>query len=297
MFSFRGWNWKIQKMLGEFITSSLVLILGYAYPALECFKSVEKNRVDIAELRFWCQYWIIVALVRVLESIGDLSVSWMPMYTEAKLALFIYLWHPKTKGTTYIYEALLRPFVAKHEGDIDRRFWEFRAKAWDLAIYYWHNCTELGQAKILDMVELMASPSRKATQKSSEKKDKHNRHSGAPPPPPPPAPPSSSSGFFKKKSSDKRRTSPPPSPFSTYRSVSQPTKSNLVEVQLQDQTQVVYPVENYMVDSESVSSSNDIITAVDEVGTIAVVDMEFRPQRGFHSSSATGDGVTPYIIL
>nr|GMD86741.1 putative HVA22-like protein G [Ipomoea batatas] len=297
MFSFRGWNWKIQKMLGEFITSSLVLILGYAYPALECFKSVEKNRVDIAELRFWCQYWIIVALVRVLESIGDLSVSWMPMYTEAKLALFIYLWHPKTKGTTYIYEALLRPFVAKHEGDIDRRFWEFRAKAWDLAIYYWHNCTELGQAKILDMVELMASPSRKATQKSSEKKDKHNRHSGAPPPPPPPAPPSSSSGFFKKKSSDKRRTSPPPSPFSTYRSVSQPTKSNLVEVQLQDQTQVVYPVENYMVDSESVSSSNDIITAVDEVGTIAVVDMEFRPQRGFHSSFATGDGVTPYIIL
>ncbi|XP_031104338.1 protein VASP homolog [Ipomoea triloba] len=106
------------------------------------------------------------------------------------------------------------------------------------------------------MVELMASPSRKGTQKSSEK-DKHNRHSGAPPPPPPPAPPSSSSGFFKKKSSDKRRTSPPPSPFSTYRSVSQPTKSNLVEVQLQDQTQVVYPVENYMVDSESVSSNED----------------------------------------
>ncbi|XP_019176268.1 PREDICTED: putative HVA22-like protein g isoform X1 [Ipomoea nil] len=244
-------------MLGEFITSSLVLILGYAYPALECFKSVEKNRVDIAELRFWCQYWIIVALVRVLESIGDLSVSWMPMYTEAKLALFIYLWHPKTKGTTYIYEALLRPFVARHEGDIDRRFWEFRAKAWDLAIYYWHNCTELGQAKILDMVELMASPSRKGTQKSSEKKDKHNRHSSAPPPPSPPPPPSSSSGFFKKKSSDKRRTSPPPSPFSTYRSISQPTKSNLVEVQLPDQTQVVYSGENYIVDSESVSSYED----------------------------------------
>lgn len=33
------------------------LILGYAYPAFECYKTVEKNRVEIEELRFWCQYW------------------------------------------------------------------------------------------------------------------------------------------------------------------------------------------------------------------------------------------------
>jgi len=33
------------------------LILGYTYPAFECFKTVEKNKVDIEELRFWCQYW------------------------------------------------------------------------------------------------------------------------------------------------------------------------------------------------------------------------------------------------
>nr|GMD19226.1 vacuolar cation/proton exchanger 3-like [Ipomoea batatas] len=63
----RGWNWKIQKMLEEFITGSLVLILGYAYPALECFKSVE-NRVDIAELRFWCQYWSFSAPSRKLRT-------------------------------------------------------------------------------------------------------------------------------------------------------------------------------------------------------------------------------------
>jgi hypothetical protein len=33
------------------------LLFGYAYPAFECFKSVEKNNVDIEEIRFWCQYW------------------------------------------------------------------------------------------------------------------------------------------------------------------------------------------------------------------------------------------------
>lgn len=33
------------------------MVLGYAYPAFQCFKTVEKNKVEIEELRFWCQYW------------------------------------------------------------------------------------------------------------------------------------------------------------------------------------------------------------------------------------------------
>ncbi|PWA46522.1 TB2/DP1/HVA22-related protein [Artemisia annua] len=45
-------------MLGELITNSLVLILGYAYPAFECFKTLEKHGVENGELRFWCLYWL-----------------------------------------------------------------------------------------------------------------------------------------------------------------------------------------------------------------------------------------------
>jgi len=33
------------------------MALGYAYPAYECFKIVERNRPDSEDLRFWCQYW------------------------------------------------------------------------------------------------------------------------------------------------------------------------------------------------------------------------------------------------
>lgn len=33
------------------------MIFGYAYPAYECYKSVELNKPDIEQLRFWCQYW------------------------------------------------------------------------------------------------------------------------------------------------------------------------------------------------------------------------------------------------
>lgn len=33
------------------------MAFGYAYPAYECFKTVEMNKPDIEQLRFWCQYW------------------------------------------------------------------------------------------------------------------------------------------------------------------------------------------------------------------------------------------------
>lgn len=142
-------------MLGEFVYRILVLILGYAYPAFECFKTVESNRVHVEELRFWCQYWIIVAILTVFERIGDTFMSWLPMYDELKLTLLIYLWFPQTKGTNYVYETLLRPFMIGNETEMDRKMQEFRARAWDFALYYWHNCTDMGQTKFFEMIQYL----------------------------------------------------------------------------------------------------------------------------------------------
>ncbi|GFZ08909.1 HVA22-like protein J [Actinidia rufa] len=158
-------------MLGDFITRGLVLVLGYAYPAFECFKTIEKNRVEIEELRFWCQYWIIVAALTVFERIGDIFISWLPMYGEMKLALFIYLWYPKTKGTGYVYETLLRPSISKHEPDIDRNLQELRAKAWDLALYYWQNCTKLGQTTFFQIIQYLAAQSGKFSKTNNEEEE------------------------------------------------------------------------------------------------------------------------------
>ncbi|XP_068658938.1 putative HVA22-like protein g isoform X2 [Aristolochia californica] len=146
-------------MLGDFITRCLILLFGYIYPAFECFKTVEKNRADIEQLRFWCQYWIIVAALTVLERFGDILVSWAPMYGEMKLAFFIYLWHPKTKGTNYVYEVFLRPYVARHETDIDRKLSEMRARAWDMAILYWQSFANQGQAKFFEVLRYLAAQS------------------------------------------------------------------------------------------------------------------------------------------
>ncbi|KAK4371791.1 hypothetical protein RND71_007175 [Anisodus tanguticus] len=226
-------------MLGELITSSLVLVLGYAYPAFECYKTIEKNKVDIEELRFWCQYWIIVALLRIFESIGDVFMTWLPMYNEAKLALIIYLWYPKTKGTGFIYDTLLKPCVSKHEPDIDRGFLEFRARAFDLAIYYWQNCTELGQAKFFQLLDLVAAPSR-SSQLSSEQRNATDHSRGPQPPSAPPMPPSPSSSFglFRRNKPPSDRRQPPPSPrsFFSHRSIFHPSKPETVQVYQEDLT-------------------------------------------------------------
>ncbi|KAF3661789.1 HVA22-like protein i [Capsicum annuum] len=229
----------------DFFVNRIGLVLGFAYPAFECYKTIENNRVTNVELRFWCQYWIIVALLRIFESIGDVFMAWLPMYNEAKLALIIYLWYPKMKGTGYIYDTLLKPYVSKHEPNIDKGFLEFRARAFDLAIYYWQNCTELGQAKFFQLLDFVAPPSRRSSHLSSEERNGIDHFRGPPPSAPPPPPPSSSSSFglFRrnKPSSDRRQPQPPPSPprrsprsYSAHRSIFHSSKSETVQVHPED---------------------------------------------------------------
>ncbi|KAJ0480658.1 hypothetical protein HanIR_Chr13g0634171 [Helianthus annuus] len=196
-------------MLGELITNSLVLILGYAYPAFECFKTLEKHGVENGELRFWCQYWVIVAILTVFERVGDMFISWVPMYGEMKLALIIYLWYPKTKGTWYVYEAMLRPFIENHETDIERCLKEMRAKAWDVAIYYWQNSTELGQTKFFEIFHYIVSkPTRPEILYTHQ-----NSGDGRPPPPPV----TTTSFFRSEQDEDTWAPTAPPLPNTTSR--------------------------------------------------------------------------------
>ncbi|XVE94579.1 hypothetical protein REPUB_Repub02eG0021000 [Reevesia pubescens] len=153
-------------MIGSFLTRGLVMVFGYAYPAYECYKTVEMNKPEIEQLRFWCQYWILVAVLTVCERIGDAFISWVPMYSEAKLAFFIYLWYPKTRGTSYVYDSFFRPYVAKHENEIDRNLLELRTRAGDMAVIYWQRAASYGQTRIFDILQYVASQSTPRPQNS-----------------------------------------------------------------------------------------------------------------------------------
>jgi len=41
----------------DFFALECRLVLGYAYPAYDCYKTLELNTPQMEQLRFWCQYW------------------------------------------------------------------------------------------------------------------------------------------------------------------------------------------------------------------------------------------------
>ncbi|EPS58658.1 hypothetical protein M569_16154 [Genlisea aurea] len=201
------------KMMGSFITRGLVLIFGYAFPAYECYKSVEMNKPDIHRLRFWCQYWILVAGLTICEKISDLFIGWLPMYGEAKLAFFIYLWFPKTKvGTTYVYDSFFRPYVAKHETEIDRNLSELKTRAGDIAVLYSQRAASYVQTRLFDILQFIASQSTLKKQQPVQPKNEATEHEKAASPSPisnnlpqeeQPPPPSSPSGGKKEETKEK----------------------------------------------------------------------------------------------
>ncbi|CAA0223662.1 HVA22-like protein h [Arabidopsis thaliana] len=161
-------------MIGSFLTRGLVMVFGYAYPAYECYKAVEKNKPEMQQLRFWCQYWILVAALTIFERVGDALASWVPLYCEAKLAFFIYLWFPKTRGTTYVYDSFFQPYVAKHENEIDRSLIELRTKAGDLAVIYCRKAVSYGQTRIVEILHFVA------LQSTPKPKPKEKKQAAAP---------------------------------------------------------------------------------------------------------------------
>lgn len=146
-------------MLGYTLNRLLMLLLAYLYPAYECFKNIEKNKPDVDGLRFWCQYWIIIAIMTVWDPFGDALVSWLPMYSETKLVLCVYLWYPKTKGTIYIYSTFVKPYLLKHESEIDRTLSELKTRAGDSASLYIQRVLVYGQTRAVEIIQLVMTQS------------------------------------------------------------------------------------------------------------------------------------------
>nr|CAB3448622.1 unnamed protein product [Digitaria exilis] len=179
------------EMIGSLVTGVLTLVLGYAYPAYDCYKTVELNRPEVEQLRFWCQYWILLAVLTVLERVGENFVSWLPMYSEAKLAFIVYLWYPKTRGTAYVYESFFKPYIAKHETEIDRNLLELRTRAGDMAVVYFQRVANYVQSRSYEILQYIASqspsqrPRPQAQQQQQRPPPPRTRQVNAAPPPVP----------------------------------------------------------------------------------------------------------------
>lgn len=63
------------------------------------------------------------------------------------------------QGTTYVYETFFRPYVAKHENEIDRNLLELRTRAGDIMVLYFQKVASYGQTRIFEILQYVASQS------------------------------------------------------------------------------------------------------------------------------------------
>lgn len=132
-------------MLGSYFCWVLELLLGFVYPAYECFKAIEKGKPEL--LKQWCMYWTIMGLALVIEIFTDQLLFWVPLYYEAKVALVVFLWHPRINGATYVYESTLQPFLAEHEPVIDKRIEEAKNRVQDFFSRYFQQLLNYLQSR------------------------------------------------------------------------------------------------------------------------------------------------------
>lgn len=178
---------------------------------------------------------VIVAVISVLERFLDVFVSWIPFYRGIKLIMYIYLWHPGTKGSSYIYDTLVQPYVSKHESTIDRSIAELKERVWNLALNYWYNCAHMSSKKALEFLQMLMMQCMNA---ALSRPQSHSQDGNEAPSPTPPSTP-----IFRRNGSDKRR--PPVPPFGTSASGkdSQLPKSDSFKVKLHNDAQFIHSEE------------------------------------------------------
>ncbi|KAG6401610.1 hypothetical protein SASPL_138474 [Salvia splendens] len=146
-------------------------------------------------------HMVIVALISIIEKVLDIFVSWVPFYRAIKLLMYIYLWHPGTKGSTYMYDTVVQPYVSKHEPTIDRGISELKERAWNLALSYWYKSADMSSKKVLECLQLlMAQAMNAALSRPQSQEGKSKSNDGVTP-----TPPSTPSGVLNRNTSEKWR--------------------------------------------------------------------------------------------
>ena len=59
----------------------------------------------------WLTYWVVFSFLNIFESLFSIVVGLIPFYNFFKVALVIWMWHPKFHGAQTIYVQGLRPML------------------------------------------------------------------------------------------------------------------------------------------------------------------------------------------
>merc|ERR1719240_2390132 len=104
-----------------------LLAAEYGYPAVETAKVV-RTKTDKDGLVQWTTYWVLIALLLVVESWLSTIFDMIPLFGELKLLVLAWLIHPEFMGATYLWYAQLKAPFAQLEAFALAHFGAFLEK-------------------------------------------------------------------------------------------------------------------------------------------------------------------------
>ena len=99
---------------GAYILTSSV---GFLYPAYMSFKAIESK--DTKDDTQWLTFWVVYAVCTIFDPFMNSILYFLPFYYLFKLAFYIYLFHPKSRGAETIYKIGVKSILKKVEENID----------------------------------------------------------------------------------------------------------------------------------------------------------------------------------
>ena len=89
--------------------SYITCLIGVAYPAFRSFLTLDQENEE--EEKQWLTYWVVFGAFNIVDHFAGFILHFIPFYYVLKLAFLVFLFHPKTKGATWVYDSYLRQAV------------------------------------------------------------------------------------------------------------------------------------------------------------------------------------------
>jgi len=95
-------------------------LVGILYPTYASFKAIETPESE--DDKQWLTYWVIQALVLLVETWVGWLFMWFPFYDLIKLLVTLWMIAPQTQGAKVLYEEFVKPFLVTHAAKFDPVF-------------------------------------------------------------------------------------------------------------------------------------------------------------------------------
>ncbi|KAG0275165.1 receptor accessory protein 4 [Linnemannia exigua] len=162
-----------------YIVSRVVCsVAGSLYPAYASYKAIRTR--DNNRLTAWLMYWTVMGMFSVAEFVLDTFVFWFPFYYEIKMLFVLWMILPQTQGSIYIYQAIVDPYLSKHEKEIDLALKDMKNKAMAMGMQYLKQAIQALQNLVLDIYRKSQAPA-SVSSLSAAGKDQHSTNRFAPP--------------------------------------------------------------------------------------------------------------------